>query len=165
MKYLLAAFFTITLCYCASKKEIDIIGLSQAYLKDQMKDPASFQVIKSEIVDTTMISEHLKYQYTKDTLDIERIKIENELSLLRQGFKKGEETEKAEFEKILINKLAVYEATANRHLNALNNLKHDSVYCITVKFEYRAKNSFGALDKESKDVQFFPGAKSFKLVD
>lgn len=162
MKYLLTMLI-ISVLSCNTKKEATIIPGAEAYLKEQMKDPASFQLIKSEIIDTTMMSEHLNYQYAKDTLEVERIKIENDLSLLRQGFEKGEEAEKEKFEKILNDKLDVYKQTANRHLSALNNLKQDSIYCITVKFEYRAKNSFGAIDKESKDVQFFPGNKSYKI--
>jgi hypothetical protein len=163
MKYLLTLLIFSILSACSSKKKSNIIDEAEFHLKEQLKDPSSYQVIKSEIIDTTMMSEHLKYQYAKDTLEVERIKIENELSLLRQGFEKGEEKEKAAFEQILKNKLAVYQSTADRHLNEMNNLKQDSIYCITVKFEYRAKNGFGALDKYIRDVKYFPANKTFKV--
>ena len=162
MKYLLTILIFSSLS-CNSEKKNDIIKGAELSLKDQLKDPSSLQVIKSEIIDTTMMSEHLKDQYQNDTLEIARIKIENDISLLRQGFEKGEEKEKAKFEEILNKKLAVYESTASRHLTALNNLKQDSVYCITVKFAYRAKNGFGALDKFQRNVQYYPAKNEYKV--
>jgi hypothetical protein len=162
MRYLLTILIFSTLA-CDSEKKNDIIKGAELSLKEQLKDPSSFQVLKSEIIDTIMMSEHLKEQYQKDTLEIARVKIENELSLLRQGFEKGEEKEKADFEQILNNKLSVYKSTADRHLNALNALTQDSIYNITVKFDYRAKNGFGALDKFQRNVQYYPAKNEYKV--
>ena len=162
MKIILAIATVYAFFACSSNNNFDVVGKSENYLQAQMKDPSSFQVIKSEIVDTIMLREFLQRQYEYDTAKVSVIKTENELSLYKQGFEKGEEAEKAKFEKILSEKLAVYQSTADRHLNALNNLKQDSIYSITTRIEYRAKNGFGALDKYSKLVDYFPSSNSFK---
>jgi hypothetical protein len=58
-----------------------------------------------------------------------------------------------------------YRESASRRLKEIQDLKHDSIYYITVKFDYRAKNGFGAVDKYQKGVNYYPGNKSYKIIE
>jgi hypothetical protein len=125
--------FSVLACN-SGKTNDDIVAKAQVYLKEQMKDPASFQVIESKILDTTMMSEFLQKKYSRDS---------SMCALLKDD--------------------TSYCNSAERWSKKIQDLKQDSIYFITVQFDYRAKNGFGALDKYQKGVNYYLGSKSFSI--
>ena len=139
MKRILA-IACIALCACSHDKKAELIKSTEAYLKEQMKDPSSFQVIKSFIIDTTMMSRWLKDTYKKDTAKLAQAIEEKDTSLV-----------------------ALYKGYAEAHLKEVDSLKEDRIFYITVSVDYNAKNSFGALGKETKFVNYYPADSTFKI--
>ena len=148
---------------CTSPKGPDPVSLTEAWLKEQMKDPSSFQVIKASIFDTTMMRQWLQDRYKDDTAMIAKTVARNTLDLEMQHFEPAEAQQKVSYEKLLQQKVDIYRESADKELQAISKLKQDSIFFITVRVEYRAKNGFGALDKESKFVNYYPSDTTFKI--
>lgn len=165
MKKLMPVVIMCLIACNASNKDADLIRSTEAYMKEQMKDPSSFQVIETVIIDTTMKRKFLQDAYQKDTALVTLTRLENKLKLQQQGFKKGEEKFEHDYKKILKEMEDFREEMAAKHLKELQELKQDSILSIKVHLTYRAKNSYGALDKESKFVRYYPGSNSYKIVD
>lgn len=133
---------------CSSNND-DIIPKAESYLKNQLKDPSSYQLIESKIVDTTMKSEYLKKQYSKDSSELEHYKFMN--------------NDKFTKDTLYENLIYKYEESTNLYLRELKELKQDFIHVITVRFYYRAKNGYAALDKYTEFVDYYPGDNSLKI--
>lgn len=150
---------------CTGKKSPDLIASVEAYLKTQLKDPSSFQVIKANVVDTLMMSKWLRDRYSEDTAMISQTISTNKVDLELQNFEVSEAQQKASYEKLLDKKVDVYRRSADLRLSDLNGLKQDQILYISVLVNYRAKNSFGALDIDTKTVYYSPVDSTFKIAE
>jgi len=165
MKKIFSISCIVFIASCSTKKDLNITLLAENYLKNEMKDPSSFQVIKSNIVDTIMMSAWLKEHYKMDTAMIAKTIRENKIDIDLQFFEKSEEKEKEDYQKVLNEKVNIYRQNSISELSELQALKTDSIFYITVNINYRAKNSFGALDVDSKAINFYPADSTFKIKD
>lgn len=165
MKKSIALAAVLAIASCNPKKDFDLVISAEAYLKGQMKDPSSFQVVKASIVDTIMLSNWLRDRYNQDTALVSRTIASNESDLELQNFEPGERTQKAAYEKLLDSKTNIYRQGAAKDSQDLTALKQDSIFFITVRVAYRAKNSFGALDADTKTINYYPRDSTFKITE
>ena len=133
MKKLLQLSFVLLVLSCGKTSEKnmleDVKASSEAYLKKQLKDPESYQKISIDIIDSVKKSESLTENF--DLL----------------------------FDDTMIEIGGATKAQRDSALAVINNLKSnpqlDSLAYISLSIKYRAKNSFGALDKGESVIYYF----------
>lgn len=112
------------------KKSLEEIKISsEDYLKKQLKDPSSYQNISIDFIDSVNKSESLTENF----------------ELL--------------FDDTMVEIGGATKAKRDSALAVINNLKSnpqlDSLAYISLSIKYRAKNSFGALDKGESVIYYF----------
>jgi len=130
------------------------------YVKSQMKDPSSFQLIKTQVVDTTMMSKFLSDRYSEDTAKLAQTILENYIDFL----KKQDTSNMVNYIKLLDKKTEIYRDAAKNDSIEIAKHSPDRIFYISYMVDYRAKNSFGALDKASALVNFYPTDTTFKMI-
>lgn len=118
-------------CGKTSEKNVldDVKAASESYLKKQLKDPASYQNISIDIIDSVKQSESLE----------ENFEVLYDDTMIEIGGATKSERDSA---LAVINKLK-------------SNPKLDSLAYVSLSIKYRAKNSFGALDKGESIIYYF----------
>ena len=133
MKQLLKLSFLFFLIGCGktSEKNVleDVKAASEAYLKKQLKDPTSYQNISIDIIDSVKQSESLE----------ENFELLYDDTMIEIGGATKSERDSA---------LAVIN-------NLKSNPKSDSLAYVSLSIKYRAKNSFGAIDKGESVIYYF----------
>ena len=158
--------FAITFLFftsCQQDESKQIIKGAEKYLTENLKDPSSFQSIKSEIIDTVKNSDYYKSLYTSDTIQVNKAILQKESAILDAGFEKGDEAIKTKFENIHDSAIAQYKLTADNRLKQLQSIKIDSIFYIDISINYRAKNGFGALDVFNRTVKYYPNSKTYEV--
>lgn len=138
--------------------------LVENYVKNQMKDPSSFQLISNQLVDTTMMNKWLSDQYSKDTAMVTQTIADNKLDMLAQNFAADETDAKNGRQNILDEKTNMYRQYAIKDSMEISKHKPDRIFYISYMVSYRAKNGFGALDVGNSTVNFYPADSTFKMV-
>ncbi|HEV8507502.1 MAG TPA: hypothetical protein VGQ53_18950 [Chitinophagaceae bacterium] len=124
-----------------------------------MEKPASFEVIRTEIVDTMMQNEQWAYILATDSAII---------ASRRREIKEYEKSDKPHAKENIKSDeqtIKLYQIIDQDLLKDINEHKPDSIYYIAYKVNYRAKNSFGMLDTGSTEVRYYPRRSKFEIED
>lgn len=130
---------------CNSSNNFDVIGLAENHLKENMKDPSSYQRVEARVVDTTTQKEYWQRELDKDTEELNAI-----LS--------GDSSESSYQTRVKYQKDYI-ELDKKR----LSEIGEDAPYSYSVFFKYRAKNGFGALNMGSNVVNVLMKDTSFVI--
>lgn len=141
-KLLLGTILSLSIISCQTKEE-KLISDCESNLIKQLKDPSSYERIDAKIVDTITSLD----RYTDEVKYAENSVIDT-LAYT--------ETLAGELENLYVKESKI-------RLDSVKISKNPNrVLEIIVRFEYRAKNSFGALDIQKSDVEFLPEPSYFK---
>jgi hypothetical protein len=135
-KIIIAVLF---LSGCASKEK-QLLERGQSFLKESMNDPSSFEPINAKITDTTTYVEYWTYWARMDSLSLESAKISGSEIAIRTR-----------------------QENYNADLKKLKEAKPGEIRHITLLYEFRAKNGFGALAKGSQILEYSPSDDKFNL--
>src|SRR4051812_43326845 len=115
MKKLFFILVSLLIFSCSSKViQPTTATMVEDYVKSQMKDPSSFQLIKNELVDTVMMSKWINDQYNKDTAMVSETILKNKIEVLKQNFASDEKAEKEKLEKTLDGMTEIYRKSATK---------------------------------------------------
>jgi hypothetical protein len=132
-------------------------------MKNKMKDPASFQLIKIELLDTVMMNKWLADQYTNDTMLISETIADNKMDALTKKFPLDGKAEKEYVKSAMDEVINVYRETATKDSIELSKHNPDKILFISYKVRYRAKNSAGVLDTGRSLVNYYPADSTFQV--
>lgn len=132
-------FACLLLAGCSSPQN-EIIAKGETYLKENLKDPSSYEKIESTIIDTTTYTAYFTLWSKLDSLEYEAAKLSGSEAAVR------------------IRK-ETYDVTKKQ----LADAKPGEIRHIQIYYKYRAKNGFGALDIHEQKLLYFPSTQKFEV--
>jgi hypothetical protein len=153
------------ICYsCSQKVEQPATDkLVENYVKNKMKGPASFQLIKIELKDTVMMNKWLCDQYTNDTMLISETIADNSMDALAKKFPSAGKAENEYVKQGIDELISVYRETAIKDSLELSKHNPDRILFISYRVRYRAKSSAGTLDTGNSLVNYYPADSTFQV--
>ena len=146
-------------CFISCYNPPTNITRAELEVKKQMENPASFQVIKSEILDTMMQSEQWAYMIATDSTIIT-----NRLREIKE-YEHSDKPSSKENIKSCEEVVKWFRINIQDVLSQIKEHKPDSIYYIAYKVNYCSKNSLEILDTGSSEVRYYPRRSKFEIQD
>jgi hypothetical protein len=154
-KVILGALLLLSVCFVSCQSPQDkLISDCEENLKQNLKDPSSYERIDVKIKDTIT-----SLKWGQNNLSDYKSYMDDELKFFNET--KGSDLE-ASGKDAYVSAKNEYE----KSLKTLDSIKKSKepnrILEINVEFKYRAKNSFGALGIEKSGVTFLPDPTRYK---
>ena len=164
MKPLSILLFSFTFFSCSPKIEQPYTEkLVENYVRNQMKNPVSFRLIRMELLDTMMMNKWLADNYTNDTMLISETMADNNIDALKKKFPSDSKAGNEYVRQAMDGVIEVYREMATKDSTELSKHNPDKILFISYRIRYQAKNSAGALDTGNSLVNYFPADSTFKV--
>ena len=137
---------TLSFVSCQSPQDKLISGCEES-LKQNLKDPSSYERIDVKIKDTIT-----SLEWGQDRLNLVKSFMDDDFNM----FNENKDFPELGFEKIYKESKKDYELTKITLDSIKKSKEPNRILEINVEFKYRAKNSFGALGIEKSGVTFLP---------
>lgn len=147
-KVILGALLLLSMCFVSCQSPQDkLISDCEENLKQNLKDPSSYERIDVKIKDTIT-----SLEWGQNNMSDRKSYMDDDFNM----FNENKDFPELGFEKIYEGSKKDYEL-AKITLDSIKKSKEPNrILEINVEFKYRAKNSFGALGIEKSGVTFLP---------